>query len=241
MPWFFAVAERDHLIQNPTTPQKILQLGSQLGLDRTTRVLDVAAGKCGPAVLLASEFGCRITCVERAPEFVDAARARIREAGVDDRIELLHLDALEISPEPATYDVVMCLGASFIWEGLDRTLEALIPIAVPSGNVVVGEPYWRTWPLTDGTDDEGFTSLRETVRRFESARLVVTGVIASSEDDWDAYESLHWRALEEWLRANPDDPDAPDIRQRHETYRDRYLTTQRDSLGWAIFAGRKPT
>jgi hypothetical protein len=133
----------------------------------------------------------------------------------------------------------MCLGASFVWEGLDGTLEALAPLVVPGGHVVVGEPYWRTWPLEEGVEEEGFTSLRDTARRFETAGLAVTGVIASSQDDWDAYESLHWRALEEWLAENDDHPDAADIRQRHEAHRDHYLATQRETLGWAIFVGRK--
>ncbi|MFY9579759.1 MAG: hypothetical protein WAQ33_10570, partial [Gaiellaceae bacterium] len=72
------------------------------------------------------------------------------------------------------------------------------------------------------------------------AGLTPDTLIASSEDDWDRYESLHWRALEEWLAANPDDPDAPEIRQRHETNRDHYLRWGRELLGWAIFAARKP-
>ena len=77
-------------------------------------------------------------------------------------------------------------------------------------------------------------------RRFESAGLALEGLIASSEQDWDHYESQHWRALEEWLAANPRDPDAPDIRERHEQARDDYLSFQRELLGWAIFVARKP-
>jgi hypothetical protein len=67
----------------------------------------------------------------------------------------------------------------------------------------------------------------------------VTGIIASSEDDWDRYESLHWRALDEWLAEHPDDPDAPQFRVRYERTRDDYLRSERALLGWAIFVGRK--
>jgi hypothetical protein len=35
--------------------------------------------------------------------------------------------------------------------------------------------------------------------------VTITGIIAASDDDWDRYESLHWRALEEWLAEHPDD------------------------------------
>ena len=60
MPWYYAIAESDHELQNPTNPEKIRLLGERLRLGPESRVLDVACGKAGPAVLLASTFGCRI-------------------------------------------------------------------------------------------------------------------------------------------------------------------------------------
>ena len=82
--------------------------------------------------------------------------------------------------------------------------------------------------------------MHETANQVDEAGLSLVSTIASSEDDWDRYESLHWRALEEWLAANPGDPDAPEIRDRHERARDTYLHHERDLLGWAILVGRKP-
>src|SRR5437588_701464 len=145
MPWYFAVAERDHEIQNPTSAEKICLLGERLRLGADSIVLDIACGRAGPAVILGREVGRR----------------------------------------------------------------------------VVG-------------DDEGYFPLHETVSLFESAGLAVETMIASSEDDWDRYETLHWRAFEEWLAENPEDPDARDLRSRYMTSRDDYLRWQRELLGWAI-------
>jgi predicted O-methyltransferase YrrM len=239
MPWYYAVAERYHELQNPTSAGKIRLLGERLRLGPESRVLDVASGKCGPAVLLAGEFGCRITAIERAPEFVAAARERVAAAGLGDRIELVEHDAAT-ADLGAGYDVAMCLGASFVWDGLQGTLAALAPAARDGGVVVVGEPYWRRWPLPDGIADDGYATLAETVKRFEAADLRPEGLIAASEDDWDRYETLHWAALEEWLAANPDDPDGPRIRDLHERNRAEYLSSHRELMGWAIFVGRKP-
>ena len=239
MPWFFAVAERDHQIQNPTSPEKIRALGEALRLKQSSRVLDVACGKGGPALILAREFGCHVTGVERAPEFAAAARERVRSTGLDERIEIVEQDAQDFRPEAGAYEVAMCLGASFVWDGLVGTLAALAPAVRPGGHVVVGEPYWRKSPLPPHVEDDGFVTLSETVARFDSAQLALVTLIASNEDDWDNYESLHWRALEEWLAENPDDPDAPEIRVRHEHSRARYLEFQRELLGWAIFVARK--
>ena len=239
MPWFHAVAERDHEIQNPTSPDKIRLLGERLRLQPQSEVLDVAAGKCGPAVILAREFGCRITAIERAPEFVAAARERVAAADVGDRIEIVEADAAAVELAYGRYNVAMCLGASFIWDGLAGTLAALTPAARDGGAVVVGEPYWRRLPLPQAVADGGYVSLAETVDRIATAGLTVEALVASSEDDWDRYETLHWSALEDWLAANAHDPDAARLRQLHERYRDEYLSWGRELLGWAIFVGRK--
>ena len=240
MPWFYAVAERDHDLQDPTSPEKIRRLGELLRLDADTRVLDIACGKAGPAVVLAHTFGCSILGVERAPEFVAAGRERVAEAGLDRLIEIVEADAAAFPLEGDAWDVALCLGASFVYGGLDGTLDALVPAVRSGGFVAVGEPYWREWPLPrEVADDEGFVTLPDTVARFEAAGLAPVGLVAASEDDWDRYESLHWRALEEWLAANPDDPEAAEIRERHEAARAGYLQRQRALLGWAMIVGLK--
>lgn len=239
MPWYFAVAERDHEIQDPTSAEKVRDLGRLLRLGPDSRVLDVACGKAGPALVLAAEFGCRILGVERAPEFVSAGRERIAAAHLAERIEIVEGDARAYPLEPESWDAALCLGASFVFDDLEGTLAALAPAVRSGGFVAVGEPYWREWPLPPGLEGEGWVTLPETVARFEAAGLAHIGLIAASEDDWDRYESLHWRALEEWLSANPDDPDAPGIRERYEKYRADYLTFHRRLLGWAVFVGRK--
>jgi SAM-dependent methyltransferase len=243
MTWWHAVVEAEHEIQNPTSEEKIRLLGERLGLGPESRVLDIASGRGGPALVLAQEFGSRVTCVERAPEFLAAARARIEEKGLEDRIELVEADAATF--EPGRYDAALCLGATFVYGGLVRTLERLRAAAPLLG---VGEPYWRSWPLppepepeSDAgrrTDEEDWLQLPETVERAESTGVRVVSLIASSEDDWDRYESLHWQTLERWLVANPGHPQAAEFRARGAADRDRYLRWERAVMGWAIFVCR---
>jgi SAM-dependent methyltransferase len=239
VPWFFAVAERDHALQNPTTPAKIRRLGEHIRLDADQRVLDVACGRAGPAIILAQEFGCAVLGVEKAPEFAEGARARVAEANLGGLVEIVERDARRFPLQAEAFDAALCLGASFIWDGLGGTLAALTPAVRPGGYVVVGEPFWRRWPLPDDVDGMGYVDLAGTVQRFEAAGLAFVGLIAASEDDWDRYESLHWRALEEWLSANPTDPEAGEIRAQHTRFRDAYLRRERDLLRWAIMIGWK--
>lgn len=236
LPW--EILERDHDLQNPTSPAKIRLLGEYLRLTPQTSVLDVACGKAGPALILAAEHGCRIHGIELRSGFADAARKRIASAGLERLIEIETADASATTFEPAAYDVALCLGASFVWGTIADAAAVLAPVARPGGFVAIGEPFWLRWPLPEGVDTEDYVSLAATVERFESAGLRMTGVIASSRDDWDRYESLHWRVAEEWLVEHPDDPHAAEMRAGHENARRAYLQIYRPLLAWAIFVGR---
>jgi SAM-dependent methyltransferase len=242
MTWWHAVVESEHEIQNPTSEEKIRLLGARLGLGPSSHVLDIASGRGGPAIVLAREFGCRLTCVERAPEFLAEAREGIEEAGLEDRIELVEADAATF--ELGSYDAALCLGATFVYGGLVPTLERLRAAAPLLG---VGEPYWRSWPLPpepelDGsslrTDEDEWLPLPETIERAESAGVRVLSLIASSEDDWDRYESLHWQTLDRWLAANGNHPQAEEFRARGAADRNRYLRWERAVMGWAILVCR---
>jgi hypothetical protein len=91
--WPYEIAERDHEIQNPTSAEKIRLLGEYLRLDRESRVLDVACGKAGPAVILATAFGCSITGIELRAGFADEGRARVSAAGLESLVEIYTADA----------------------------------------------------------------------------------------------------------------------------------------------------
>ena len=242
IPRYFTVAERDHELQNPTSEEKLLLLGERLRLDSRSRVLDIASGRGGPALLLAREFGCRVEGIEIRPEFHAAAVERADAARLAELVSFRLGDASQAELEADAYDVTMCLGATFVWGSLAGTLDALEPTVRDGGHVVVGEPYLRHLPVPDDYElgHGPFTTLEGTVAIMESGTLRTVAVIASSEDDWDRYETLHWRAVEEWLAENPDDPDAADISASHERSKHDYLRHGREHLGWAIFVGWKP-
>ncbi len=241
IPRYFVVAEATHEIQNPTSEEKLLLLGKRLGLGPESRVLDIASGRGGPALLLARELGCTWHGIEVSPDFHAVAVERIADAGLDSRVTFELGDAGGASFEPEAYDAALSLGASFVFGSLADTVEALAPAVRPGGHVVVGEPYWRRLPLPHDYEDRNdpWTTLDGTVAIFETSGLPVVSVIAASEDDWDRYETLHWQAVERWLAANPGDPDVREIRSRHERSKRTYLTHGRDYLGWAIFVGWK--
>ena len=120
-------------------------------------------------------------------------------------MEIRTADGAGIELEPDTLDAALCLGAAFVWGSIADAAAALRPAVRSGGFVAIGEPFWRRWPLPDGVDPEGYVQLAETAGRLEGEGFTLTGLVAASEDDWDRYESLHWRAMEEWLAEQPDE------------------------------------
>ena len=141
--------------------------------------------------------------------------------------EYIRLDAGMKTPE--MWDAALCLGAAFVWGNIGDAAAAMVPAVKRGGFVAIGEPYWKT----PSRVDDGYVDLAATVDRFTATGLALTGIIAASEDDWDRYESPHWRAMEEWLATQSD---AHDLRAQHERRRREHLI-RREQLGWAIFVG----
>ena len=241
IPRYYVVAEAAHELQNPTSKEKLLLLGQRLELGPESRVLDIASGRGGPALLLARDLrlsNSRRRDLARIP--CRGGRA-CRGGGTLGAPVVRARGRRTVTFEPEEYDAALCLGASFVFGSLADTVDALAPAVRPGGHVVVGEPYWKTPALPDDYAErhEPWTTLEGTVTIFETSRLPVVSVIASSQDDWDRYETLHWQSVERWLAENPDDPDAPGIRSRYEGNKRTHLRHRRDVLGWAIFVGWK--
>ena len=138
IPRYFVVAEAMHEIQNPTSPEKLLRLGRLLGLERGSRVLDIASGRGGPALLLAGVSGCTWHGIELSPDFHAVAVERIAEAGLAERVTVELSDAARAAHETESYDAALCLGASFVYGSLADTVDALAPAVRPGGHVSSG-------------------------------------------------------------------------------------------------------
>ena len=237
------IAFRHHEVMNPSSPERIRQLGARLGIDHQTTVLDLCAGTGGPAVVLAGHYGCRITCVDIHVPFLDHARRRAEKAGVADLVTTIHQDATEFMEDAGSFSVAMCLGAADVLGGFEDAAVALRATVPTGGHVVIGDLYRRDNVMPDVGDDppewlkkaiESTTPLLDHLDALLRSRLAPLTVLPSSEEDWMTYSSLMWLSVEDWLQENPDHPDASRMRQR--SYSSDLLQHR---LGWALVVGRR--
>jgi SAM-dependent methyltransferase len=75
------------------------------GIGPGTHVLDIGSGIGGPARILASEFGCRVTGIDLTAEFVRSATVLTERCGLADRVTFHEGDALKMPFADASFDV----------------------------------------------------------------------------------------------------------------------------------------
>jgi SAM-dependent methyltransferase len=235
------IAESQHRILNPFTSAKLDLLGDLCRWQPGGRQLDLACGKGEMLSQWSARYGTTGVGVDISTVFLDAARKRATELGVSDKIEFVHGDAGKY--QSTGFDVVSCLGATWIGNGVAGTIDLMRPALADDGLLLVGEPYWIDEPpeaayTAFGWSPDEFTSLRGTFDRFTAAGCELVEMVLADGDSWDRYVASQWRTLSDWLRANPDDPEADDIRAFLDNARTNHLEFGRRYLGWGVFVLR---
>lgn len=243
---FFDITHREHIVCNPMSMAKLEELMELLRLAPGARVVEIACGKGEFIVQLAERYGISGVGVDISPFCISDAKQKHLERAPDAQLAFLEMDGAEYQPDaPESFDLAVCLGASWIFDGHRGTLEALKRMTVPGGLIVVGEPYWIKEPdeayltAVDWQPD-AYSTHHGNVEIGESLGLTFLYSIVSSHDDWDRYEGLQWYAAENYASAYPDDQDVPELLERIHRSKEIYLKWGRDTLDWAIYVFRKP-
>jgi SAM-dependent methyltransferase len=243
---FFDITHRDHVICNPTSIGKLDELIGRLDLRPEPRVLDIASGKGEFVVRVAERFGeaggrgVSGVAVDISPFCVAQLRATAAVRIPESRLEILEMDGAEYTPPPASFDLASCMGGSWVFGGHRGTLRALADATRPGGLIVTGEPFWKRDPAPEylassGLAREQFGSHAANVEVGGAAGLVPLLTFVSSDDEWDRYETLQWRATARYSDTHTGDPDVPELLTRVAKNRHEYLTWGRETLGWALY------
>ena len=242
---FFDIIHRKHVVCNPTNEEKLARLVDLVQLPTGARVVDIACGKGEFLIRLAEAYGVRGVGVDLSPFFIaEAERAPTRVPQAE--ITFTRMDGADFKPDkPHSLALASCIGASWVFGGHAKTLDALVGMAEPDGWVIVGEPYWLREPSDEylqalGLPKDAFGSHVENVEAGERIGLDLVHTLVSSKDDWDRYEGLQWHAMADFARTDRDDADLPELLDRVAKEKSAYLRWGRDALGWAIYVFRCP-
>ncbi len=239
---YHEISESSDRIMNLLSLERLLLVADICHIDSGMRVLDLASGKREMLCQLAAKFGATGIGIDIYPPVVADARARAEEFGIAGAVDFIEGHAAEVQDLGATFDVVSCIGATWIGSGLSGTLALMKRWVDPRGWILVGEVYWAEPPSEELAMRRGqeFADLAGTLGIFEAAGVDLVEMVLATSDDWDRYAASQWLNVSDWLNANPDDPDAPEIRETRDRSRRQYLSEERGCLGWGVFVGRAP-
>lgn len=242
IPRIFNITESAHRIHNPITSEKLATLGAALRLKPGARMLDLGSGSGEMLCTWARDHGLMGTGIDMSSVFSEQAQLRAEALGVAHQVKFMHGDAAGyVSDEKV--DIAACVGATWIGGGVAGTLELLTKSLCSGGLILIGEPYWRILPPTEeiakgclANSISDFLELAALLARFGRLGYDVVEMVLADQDGWDRYEAAKWLTMRRWLKANPDDEFAKEVRAKLTTEPERYATYTREYLGWGVFA-----
>ena len=242
---FFNITHREHVFCNPMSVEKFEELIALLRLEPEDRVLEIATGKGEFIIRLAEQYDIEGIGVDISPYFISDAKKKHQQRIPDAQLSFVEMDGKDYEPKMLeSFNLVACIGASWIYGGHRGTLKALNEMAAPGGWVIVGEPYWQREPTAEylealGQKRDAFGTHYENMKVGQEFDLKLVYTLVSNQDDWDRYEGLQWYAADEWASKNPDDSDMEEVLKRVRDDRENYLRWGRETLGWAIYLFKK--
>jgi cyclopropane fatty-acyl-phospholipid synthase-like methyltransferase len=242
---YYNITHKKHIICNPMNVKKLEGLFLLLDLKEDCRVLDIGCGKGEPLVRLAGLFGISGIGVDISPYFIKDCRKKKNERIPGSDVSFLEMDGAEYKPEEnELFNLTMCLGASFAYQGFTGTIDALKKMTEPDGMIIIGEPYWIKEPDNEylkmsEIKKEEFNTHYKNIDVAENKGLKCIYTLVSNRDDWDHYETLQWWSAYDYVSRNPDDPDNPELLSMIEKSKKEYLMYGRDTLGWAIYVFKR--
>jgi cyclopropane fatty-acyl-phospholipid synthase-like methyltransferase len=122
---YYAIIERDHQIQNPTSAVKLSRLVDYLTIEDGHRILDVGCGKAGLLRAIARKKTVQALGLEVNAVFAAEARTAIEQAGLQGNIDIREGPALSYEDRSTVFDVTLCIGASFAIGSFEAALDWL--------------------------------------------------------------------------------------------------------------------
>lgn len=239
---YHEISEATHSTLNPLSDEQLFLVGDICGLRAGQRHLDLASGKGEMLCQYARRYGTTGIGVDVHAPCIESANARAVELGVDRAVQFVHADASTYAAAADSFDLVSCIGASWIGGGLPGTLRLMRPALRADGWLLVGELFWSEEPPPAVRDALGYgdevVELAGILDRVEAANLDLVEMVLANDDTWDRYAASQWLNVSRWLDANADDPDADDVRRTRDDSRRKYLEYERRYLGWGVFVMR---
>jgi cyclopropane fatty-acyl-phospholipid synthase-like methyltransferase len=237
---FTTITHRSHVFCSPMNDGKAELLLEHLELDRAQRVVDIGCGKGELLIRMVEQFRIEGVGVDRSPTLLSIARERSRKAGISGRISFLEHDVGTYTADSTCFAAGLCIGSGAAFGFFADVAKRMSRLVQPGGLLLIGDCYWKQEPAEEylqflGIDRKVYSSHEgnlETARQLQLRPLWST---TSSDEEWDAYEELYRRNIEDYVAENPEDPDVPAMIEQVRTWNRMYHEHGRSTLGFGFY------
>ncbi|MGJ3237685.1 MAG: class I SAM-dependent methyltransferase [Anaerolineae bacterium] len=156
-------------------------------------------------------------------------------------ITLIQQDVNEYSYPQESFDAVMCIISSELYDSYDQAIMEITKYAKPGGMVLMGDYYWRN--ESKSSLDDAFIVTKDYMGAVEiGMQEGLTPLFASvcTQVDLDRYIWSQSYAVEMHAVDHPDDVDNRAMLERARTMRNLYIEYGHETLGFGLFLFRKP-
>jgi SAM-dependent methyltransferase len=114
-----------------------------------SKILDLGCGKGAISISLARQFGFKVRGIDIFAPFVEEARARAKELGVDDICHFEHGDITWEARGSADYDMALLVWMGGVLGSVGESIMRIRRLVRPDGYMVIGEGCFRDGVRTD--------------------------------------------------------------------------------------------
>ncbi|MHC1626525.1 MAG: class I SAM-dependent methyltransferase [Methanoculleaceae archaeon] len=102
------------------------------------RCIDIGCGPGHLAIALCAVSNLEIDALDSSPDMLEIAGENIEEAGLTDRIRLVHGDVHNLPYSDDSVDLIVSRGSLFFWDDRPRAFSEIWRVLRPGGRTFVG-------------------------------------------------------------------------------------------------------
>lgn len=185
-----------------------LALAEKVSISKDWHVLDAGCGLGGSSRLLADTFGCRVTGIDLAVTYIDAARILTARTGLSLQVDFLAGSVLDLPWEHPRFDMILCQHILMNIPDKHAAARQFIKVLKPGGVLVLHEIVKGDHPdlalPVPWAASAGISFLEPW--DHVAACFADTGFIVASFTDVTAAGCRYWQKVREFAQKNAGTP-----------------------------------
>jgi len=192
-----------------SSPDKIIELIRPLKLNaENTMILDLGCGKGAVSILMVKAFGFQAIGVDGCQPFLDEARQKAREHGVESRCQFIHADIRDYVKQVNDFNIVIYASLGGILGNIAEYVGKLRTTLRRDGFMVIDDGFLKGPTSLNRAGYHHYLPHAETLQQLTSHGDSLIGEIVLDEKENRAIDQGYLKAIKrrsiELIKRNPE-------------------------------------